>query len=195
MLANASRPATDIAPLVSEGVFVPGGEARAPVSDAPLDDSVVRAKKDAPLTPLGVEELSRAQLTGREEYADLYVNSAGQKFAALSLTPKNVRDNKGTWVPLSEAITESADGSAAAKLHPLSPVFGKDASSKMLTVTRNGFTVSMSLEGVRKAARSSVVGAGTNKVSYADALPGVDVTFEIDGATVTEKQPSPCDPG
>ncbi|GMA90540.1 PA14 domain-containing protein [Homoserinibacter gongjuensis] len=185
---NTGLSAMDIPPLESPDVFTPGSIEDPPASDAPLDNSAAKTATAIVGSddPLKVDR-DTARLTGREEYADLYVDASGQKFAEMSLAPKNVKDDKGHWVPLSETVTASADGSAQAKLHPLAPLFGKDAASKLLTVSRNGYTVSMSLEGASSSKRSAVEGDASNRVEYADALPGTDVTFEVDGATITEK--------
>jgi RHS repeat-associated protein len=178
--------ASDVPPLESPKVTTPGGEVLAPESDAPLDASVDAARGPERADPAKFDP-SKAELTGREEYSDLYVDDAGNKFAAVSPTPKNVRDSKGQWVPLSESVTAAADGTASAKLHPLAPVFGKDAASTPLTVTRNGYTISMSLEGANRSARAAASGAKSNEIAYPEALPGTDLLFQVEGATVTEQ--------
>ncbi|MFT4283410.1 MAG: PA14 domain-containing protein [Protaetiibacter sp.] len=189
---QADRPATglaatDVPALESPEVWAPSTASAPPEVDGALDASVADVVRDERSGPVKPVDLSGATLTGRDEYSDLYVDDDGQRWASISPLPKNVKDARGRWVPLSEQLTAAADGSVRASQHPLSPVFARDASSDLITVRRGGYTVSMTLEGAARSARGALFGETDEEVRYADVLPGVDAHLQVTGATVTEQ--------
>jgi RHS repeat-associated protein len=184
---TSSRPASDVPPLTSKPLKVFLG---APQSTAVLKDGPASETVDVPAASLTASLLfdpSKATLTGRTESSDLYMDSSGQKWAVESPQPKNVLDSSGQWVPMSTAVAAVADGTAKAALHPLSPVFASSAdSSKLLQVSRDGHTASFSLEGAASSQLALSRSSGS-EVSYADALPGTDLRYQVQGADVGEQ--------
>jgi len=183
---TSSRPATDVPPLTSKPLTAYLGEPQ----------STTRLKNDAvdtslPATPtreaVGGFDPSKATLTGRTELTDEYVDSSGQQWTVASAQPKNVLNAEGQWVPMSTTIGAIAGGAAKASLHPLSPVFASTAdSSKLLQVSRQGHTATMSLDGA-KAAPLQLSKSSNSELSYANALPGADLRYQVRGVSVSEQ--------
>ena len=185
--------ATDIAPLVSKAMKSPAGGPLVENSDSPtahpLDKSVSNEDfiRDS-LKPATTFDASKATLTGREEYADDYVDSAGQKWALTSAVPKNALGPDGAWVPISTTVKKNAAGNLSDQLHPLSPVFSSSAdSSKLLQVTRHGATAALSLIGAHASAATLTNAAEGSTVSYRGVLPNTDLSYQVVGPGVSEQ--------
>ncbi|MEO6533699.1 MAG: PA14 domain-containing protein [Pseudolysinimonas sp.] len=140
------------------------------------------------LKPSTSFDASKATLTGREEYADDYVDSSGQKWALTSAVPKNVLGPDGAWVPFSTTVKKNAAGNLSDQLHPLSPVFSSSAdSSKLLQVTRHGTTAALSLIGAHASAATLTNAVAGSTVSYRGVLANTDLSYQVVGPGVSEQ--------
>ena len=88
---------------------------------------------------------------------------------------------------MSTTVAALTGGAAKAALHPLAPVFAASAdSSKLLQVSRQGHTATFSLEGAQ-AAPLRLSKSSDSELSYAGALPGADLRYQVKGVSVSEQ--------
>ncbi|CAN5294845.1 hypothetical protein BH09ACT1_BH09ACT1_04420 [soil metagenome] len=146
-----------------------------------------------------------SRVADRSTYQTTYLNLDGTKSAMVSQVPVNVK-RAGKWVPIDSTVTAKRSGGFASTATPGSPVFapklGGDAD---YSVTAHGNTVSFSLDGAAaskavKPSAADVEASGSDAtrktgVTYRDALPGADLTYQVTAsgvkeALVLEKAPS-----
>jgi len=182
---TSSRPATDVPPLASKPLQAFLG---APQSTAVLKNDAIDTSTPQPSrVPTATFDPAKATLISRTELTDEYVDSHGRHWTVASPQPKNVLDAAGEWVPISTTIAAVAGGAARVALHPLAPVFASTAdSSKLLQVSRQGHTATMSLEGAAPAPLQ-LSKSSASEVSYSHALPGADLHYQVRGVSVSEQ--------
>ncbi len=137
-----------------------------------------------------------SKLVDHSEYANIYKNADGTMTQQLSLTPVNVKDSAGKWVPISTNVRKRSDGGFDVANHPLSPSFSANAGSAdgVFSVSRSNYKVSFSLNGTSSAAAGApsakdrvAAGASTSdSVAYPAVLPGADLTYKVETGTVKE---------
>jgi RHS repeat-associated protein len=196
--AAASPPsglnATDIEPILSEPLETDLGGAWSGDQETPGGASLDKSTKSVEvLTPAnkaapGFNEAT-AKLIGRDELTDRYEGPSGQKYAVVSPVAKNAKDrSSGKWEPLSTSLEAASGGRARAVRHPLAPAFAASAdATKLMTATHDGYTLTASLDGASAAALREMPPGKTKAAIYQSVLPGVDLSYQLDGASISEQ--------
>lgn len=172
----------------------PAGELAAPeVEDGapavtPVDPAAVEPQADRETPTAG--ELADAEVVERDETSTTYDMGGGERFTKLSPTPVNVETSDGQWAPSLSWVASSGSGELKATQHPLSPEFAaKSGGDSTVTVERDGYEVSVALEGAE--VKKVKVGSTGNLFDlsgarYEDVLPEADLTYALDESSVKE---------
>jgi RHS repeat-associated protein len=137
-----------------------------------------------------------SRVAERSTYQTTYLNVDGTKSAMVSQVPVNVK-RAGKWVPIDSTVTKKASGGFVSTATPGSPVFAPKLGGEAdYSVTAHGNTVSFSLDGAAasravKPSPSDVDASGSDAsrktgVTYPDALPGADLTYQVTASGVKE---------
>lgn len=139
-----------------------------------------------------------AEILARDEFSTTYAAADATKVTELSLTPINVRDDDGGWVPVETDLETTGSlawlgqGGAEVELHPLAPVFAAKADSRnVVTLNKDGHTLGFTL---RSAAASSLARdlapwadrESKSHLEYPSVFPGVDLTYDVTSGGVKE---------
>lgn len=160
--------------VLTASLVATSGDPSQPISalGAPADGSI-----DASFDESTAVEVSRDAYTVTER------DAAGVMKATVSQQVSSVlRD--GEWVPISTELTTLDDGTLAAEDHPLEPVFAPSSGADDLVRVQNqGYTLSLSLEGVDTAEANEVAASGDvadgTAVRYQGAADGADLLFQV----------------
>jgi RHS repeat-associated protein len=188
--AEAPEPRTDPVPALDSSAVkalpgsLPGGdfsdppELQVPLPPDPQADRAV----PTPESTRFVE--GKSKLVDRTEYSDIFENPDGTRTERLSGEPVNVEAGDGKWVPIETEVAADPLIGGRVDRHPLGPRFARTADAgTLVSVRRNGVTLGFSLEGA----------AGVNaqrdgaKVTYPDALPGIDLEYLVAMGEVKEQ--------
>ncbi len=141
----------------------------------------------SPITkpPSADSDFSAQRVSGRDEFSTTYELNGSYEATVLGTTPENVLVD-GAWLPVSERIARSETGWST-KVHPLAPQFGLRANDDM-SVTNGKYTLTWSLQGATGAlgTQLSKPRSVPGPLTYRDALPGVDVRYDVGKAEVKE---------
>lgn len=188
--AEAPKQRTDPVPALDSSATkalpgsLPGGDfSNPPEPQVPLPPDPV-ADRGAP-TPGSTRFVEgESQLVDRTEFSDIFQNPDGTRTERLSSEPVNVEVGDDSWVPVETEVAADPRIGGRVDRHPLTPRFARTADADTLvSVRRNGVTVAFSLEG---AAPVRVQRDGS-KVTYPDALPGIDLEYLVDRGAVKEQ--------
>ncbi|MFE0271632.1 LamG domain-containing protein [Streptomyces sp. NPDC058992] len=155
----------------------------------PAPDVMPKARNAAATTPAGTEEQARSlarksgkrvEVTGqRTERREIFAEPDGT-FTAREYTEPVRTVRGGKWVSIDPTLVKRADGSIAPKATTVGLSFSSgEAGKPFVTMQRVGRELSLTWP-YGKLAAPAVKG---NTATYADALPGVDLTVraEADG--------------
>jgi RHS repeat-associated protein len=181
--AAPTAPASHATPLTQPKVSEPSGD----FSDLDPQLPVPKVKKAD--KPRGFDAGS-AQVTSRNEFSDTSTDAHGVKQVTLSNLPVNVKVGK-SWVPSETSLSSAANGQYQDDTHPLRPRFGAKADAgSLLHVERDGATLDFRLKGAGSVAVQHPVVPFLNtyadRVAYPKALPGVDLTYQVQTSGVKE---------
>jgi RHS repeat-associated protein len=126
----------------------------------------------------------RSRLVSRSMFVEEYVNPDGTRTMRQSTVPLNVLTADGQWHAVQTDLEpDTATGRSVARWHPLSPSLAGRADDAALVSVRVGDAeASLALEQAA-ASRATTRGA---KSTYADALPGTDLVYEVTADSVKE---------
>ncbi|RMI28436.1 hypothetical protein EBN03_29865 [Nocardia stercoris] len=120
----------------------------------------------------------------RNESAVEYVNTDGSHSLVLSQHPVSVSDGHGKWVPMDTRIAEDPSShkarTANEATHAQFAEFANDPA--LVQVQPNGAPITLALNGAGKAGHK----VADSTVTYADALPGQDLKYEVLPGAVKE---------
>jgi hypothetical protein len=114
----------------------------------------------------------------RSEYASVFRASDGTLTARISTRPVNYERPDGSWAHVDPTlVSTNADGYAWRNAGgPLELKFAQFATAqKIAAVELDGRSIGFALEGMTSASLGTVEG---DRISYLDALPGVDLVYE-----------------
>ena len=132
---------------------------------------------------------STAELTDQDAYTQTYTDAQGVNRTYISFLPERVMRD-GEWVATSSELVLAEEGSIAAPLHSMEPVFSATATDDVaVTLLSNGHALQVGLEGLGGA--EPHISEGNNlgsdhSVTYEGALDGDDVVFSLDNGTMRE---------
>ncbi len=126
----------------------------------------------------------RSRLVSRSMFVEEYANPDGTHTLRQSTVPLNVQDATGQWhVVQTDLEPDAASGRNQARWHPLSPSLAGRADDPSLVSVRVGEAeASLALE---QAAASPATTRGARS-TYADALPDVDLVYQLTADSVKE---------
>ena len=142
-------------------------------------------------------DASSAKVTSQSEYSVTSTDANGVKQTEVSDVPVNVKVGSD-WVPSQTALSSIGGGKLGDDTHPLHPKFGAAADAgSMLHVARDGATLDFKLQGAapaavqrlnpfRRSAADASAGTSTDSVSYENALPNANVTYQVKTGSVKE---------
>lgn len=180
---------TPVPPLESSDLEAPAGSlpqgdfSDPPQAQVPLPPDP-RVDRETPVAgPTSFVE-GESKLVERTEYSDIFQNPNGTRTERLSGDPINVKAADGKWVRAETEVAADPRIGGRVDRHALTPRFARTADAgTLVSVRRNGVTVAFSLEGA-SAARARLDGS---KVTYPDALPGIDVEYLVEAGEVKEQ--------
>jgi len=147
------------------------------------------ARPRGDFTPLSGGTMShfdpvRSRLVSRSMFVEEYANPDGTHTLRQSTVPLNVQDATGQWhVVQTDLEPDAASGRNQARWHPLSPSLAGRADDPSLVSVRVGEAeASLALE---QAAASPATTRGARS-TYADALPDVDLVYQLTADSVKE---------
>lgn len=187
-----STAAAAVAPTVPEGDFAV--DADDPSSSVNLGASAGVTKRRHSSLTLADIDLTEVEVVQREEFATYYELPDGRMGAALTDFPQNAQVD-GEWVAVDRTIERTSDGWSNAE-HPLVPEFSDSASGEVLTLTRDGVSLSWRLlgaadvEGAPGRSRQDPV-----SLEYRDVLDGVDLRYDVEMTGVKESMILDAPPG
>ncbi|HWH25876.1 MAG TPA: PA14 domain-containing protein [Pseudolysinimonas sp.] len=129
-----------------------------------------------------------AKVTSRNEFSDTLTDANGVKQTTLSNSPVNVKVGN-SWVPSETSLSSVAGGKYGDNTHPLRPQFGAKAdANSLLHVSRDGATLDFRLKGASSVAvqHPTLLNTNADRVEYPKALPGVDLTYQVQTSGVKE---------
>lgn len=206
IVATAALIGALVVPVASSASAIPSDTVTAPALSSveelpPLDSPAPKEQAgsalpaplepdpDMPLDASAAEfDIGSSTLIGRKERLDQYETASGKTFAVASVLPKNVKDPVSKeWVPMSSELSKAGTG-VEADDHPLAPEFAAKAdATSLVTVNRDGYSMSVGLVGAAASAMSSKSAKDEAEVEYAAVLPTVDLAYQLDGASLTEQ--------
>lgn len=172
-----------VTPTVPEGDF--SVDLDDPSSSVNLGASSL-AEKDRRVTlTLSDVDLTEVEVVERDEFATYYELPDGRMGAALTDYPQNALVD-GEWVAVDRTLETSADGWANVE-HPLSPEFSGDGSGEVLTLTRDGVSLSWHLLDAEDVPGSLVRSRDNpSSLEYRNILEGVNLTYDVEFTGVKE---------
>lgn len=138
-----------------------------------------------------------AKVASQSEYSITSTDANGVKQTEVSDVPVNVKVGSD-WVPSQTVLSSIGGGKLGDDTHPLHPQFGASADAgSMLHVARDGATLDFRLQGAapaavqrlnpfRRSAADASAGTATDSVSYENALPNANVTYQVKTGGVKE---------
>lgn len=103
-----------------------------------------------------------------------YLGPRGTRSVRLYSAPVNVRTGDGSWVPVDTTVVAAPGGGWSTRRTAVVPSFPASLAAGPVGVTAAGATVGMQLTG----ATSTAGVASGSRVTYPDALGGVDVSYD-----------------
>ncbi|MEV0766115.1 PA14 domain-containing protein [Nocardia sp. NPDC050435] len=150
-----------------------------PVADfTPLLDQTKAVPKKSGFDPKTSKE------SARTENSVEFTNTNGTKTMVLAQNPISVRNRTGGWDPVDTRLVENKDSKRATPVRSdVSVDFAEFANDpKLFRVNQDGTPISLELKGARKAGRK----IDGSTATYADALPGADLTYEVSAGAIKE---------
>ncbi|MGW0252637.1 PA14 domain-containing protein [Nocardia goodfellowii] len=150
-----------------------------PVADfTPLLDQTKATPKKSGFDPKTSKE------SARTENSVEFTNTNGTKTMVLSQNPISVRNRAGGWDPVDTRLVENKDTKRATPVrNDVSVDFAEYANDpNLFRVNQDGTPVTLELMGARKSTRK----VNGSTATYADALPGADLTYEVSAGAIKE---------
>ncbi|MFI6047215.1 PA14 domain-containing protein [Nocardia sp. NPDC051321] len=122
--------------------------------------------------------------SGRSERSVEYANGDRTRSMVLSQVPVSVPDARGGWVPGDIRVVEDKGSNRATAVTAGGSVgFAESGDdSSLVRINRNNTAVTVALQGANKSHRTVT----DSTVSYAEALPGTDLTYVVSQHEVKE---------
>ncbi|MGW4371460.1 PA14 domain-containing protein [Nocardia takedensis] len=122
--------------------------------------------------------------SGRTEFGVEYANSNGSRSVVLSPTPVSVADGRGGWLPVDTRLVPEPGSDRVSVARTAAEVSFADSAEQtaLVRVEKDGAGITLALEGADEARREVT----DSTVTYADALPGVDLKYEVTADSVKE---------
>ncbi|MFI9504985.1 PA14 domain-containing protein [Nocardia sp. NPDC052566] len=162
--------ARDLPLLASEGGSSSGGQETG--SPTP----------DADFAPLARSADSAPREAVRQEKSVEFSNGDGTGSVVLSQVPVSVADGQGGWVDRDTRLVEKPGSTVAAEARGEVEFSKSAADLDLVRIAHDGTKVTMGLVGADRSQRQVV----DSIASYRDALPGVDLTYEVKDGAVKE---------
>jgi RHS repeat-associated protein len=198
-VARAAVAVKTSAPVVVHGIA--SHAVSLPKSSEPQGDfsthSVTLPTPKVVTKPAPKFDAATATVTSRSEYSNTSTDSHGLKQTVVSDAPVNVKVGS-SWVPSQTTLSSIGGGKLGDDTHPLHPQFGAAANAgSMLHVARDGATLDFRLQGAGsasvqrpnpflKSVAGTSAGTSTDSVSYPNALPNANVTYQVQTGGVKE---------
>ncbi|WP_156371002.1 PA14 domain-containing protein, partial [Nocardia arizonensis] len=122
--------------------------------------------------------------TDRSEFMVEYSNRDGTNSIVLSQVPVSVSDGGGGWVPVDTRLIEQPNSPRVAAAQTGVEVSFADsaAAHDLVRIDQQGATLAFALEGASDSSRQVVDSTAT----FSEALPGVDLKYEVTADSVKE---------
>jgi len=144
-------------------------------SNPPGSTPVVPTLAPPIAAPPGLD-LAGKTLTQRSASADFYDNHDGTRTAVVHGTAVNWQDASGTWRPIDPRLTASAGGGWHNASGPVSVSVSGASGPDFVRASGTGWSAAFSLLSALPGKAGVVSGA---TVTYADVLPGVDISETV----------------
>lgn len=174
-----------------------GDEANAP-TDRPAPTPTAVQPEEAEAEPDALENFTpnASDVVARDEFSTTYEAEDGIRVSEVSPTPTNVKNGDEEWVPIQTELETTGAwswigrGGAKVDVHPLNPEFAPAANDEnVLKVTRGKYSLGFTLEDAASSELERDLAPWSdskNHLEYLDVFPNVDLTYDVNAASVKE---------
>ncbi|MDR0783377.1 MAG: hypothetical protein LBE83_06420, partial [Propionibacteriaceae bacterium] len=171
----------DVAPLAASGASLSPSVGTSSVVGVTGPAPVVEARAVVSSDSFDVET---SVLVAQDESTQTFKNLDGTFTTAVFAVPRWVQLSDGSWTEVGTVVTPTVDGGGRVDRNPLSPRFAASGDSEdLLSVTRNGVSLSISLLGAKA---SSLKSRGSRATYSGAAGDGSDLVYEVTSGSVKE---------
>jgi RHS repeat-associated protein len=166
-------------------------------ADPPIWERTLPTTKVSPT--MSAQDPGCVREVGRTATSVVWRGQDQKLTARLYGSPVNFKADDGSWQPIDTRLVPDGKGGIANKAGPFSVHFGAAASqSSLVSLTENDSSLSFGLDGALQSSSSALLppsptatpvvgGSASDTLTYADALPGVDVRYQVLGQALKEE--------